>query len=474
MTNLFISGQWKKGGGAIQTSERFAQFPSSWPEASPTEIEEALSFAQTSQWHQTSFEMRIAIATKFQTLLMQHKQELAHILRQEIGKPLWESLQEVESAIQKVPTSISSYQQRLLPCEWSRKDASGSTHYRPHGISTVIGPFNLPLHLPNGHILPALLTGNTILFKPSELAPKISQRYVELWSEAGLPKEALQLLQGGKNVAEAIIHDKCVRAIFFTGSYAAGQSILAASQPFPFRLVALEMGGNNPIIISPSGQTPEMVSATIASAFITTGQRCTCARRLLLIEPINDAFLEQLISRAAHLSCGIPKDSFEPFMGPLIHPEAANRVEKQILHIAGDPLLPFNRPDLSVITPAIIEVNTFPDEEIFGPLLLIKRVKSLDEAIEIANLSAYGLSAALFSQQEQEWRQFSQSIQAGVISWNAPTTGASGKAPFGGIGKSGNFHPAGFFAIDSSVYPVASTITPFGTASTIVPQEFFL
>lgn len=483
MKNLFIAGEWLSGDGELEQSERFLQqshgTPTLWRGTSNKQLKTAIDFAERSDWSTCLFDTRVGIIKTFQLLLQKHKEELANLLRQEIGKPLWESKQEVESTIQKIEHTLNSYSQRLPPCEWQRQDLTGAyihgmTTYRPHGISAVIGPFNLPLHLPNGQILPALLAGNSILFKPSEYAPKISKRYVELLSQSGLPAGALQLLQGGKTVAEAICQDERVRAIFFTGSYQAGQAIAATSTSFPFRLVALEMGGNNPMIITPSGQRPETIPAIIASTFITAGQRCTCARRMILVEPVNQSFLHELVSRARRLTVGIPKETFDPFMGPLIRPEAVDKVERQINSIPTSALLPLTRPDKALLTPAILEVTNFPDEEIFGPVLLVKRVSSLEEAIQVANQSEYGLSAALFSQHAAEWHQFSRKIQAGVIAWNSPTTGASGKAPFGGIGKSGNFHPVGWFAIDSCVYPVASTISPFGTVPSVLPKEFYI
>ncbi len=203
--------------------------------------------------------------------------------------------------------------------------------YRPLGVAVVLGPYNFPLHLPGSHLVPTLLAGNAAIFKPSEFAPGTGACMAELWHAAGVPTDVLQIIHGDARVAQAAIDHSAIRGVLFTGSVQAGLAIHQRLAGRPEVLLALEMGGNNPLIAWPtaSWDVEAAVDVVLVSAFITAGQRCSCARRLIVVEQSTEAadcFLERLIKRASTLSVGLPGDQPEPFIGPLVSARAANQV----------------------------------------------------------------------------------------------------------------------------------------------------
>jgi succinylglutamic semialdehyde dehydrogenase len=326
-----------------------------------------------------------------------------------------------------------------------------------------LGPYNFPGHLPNGHIVPALLAGNTIVFKPSEYTPYVAELTCALWQEAGVPAGVINLLQGDKEVAQYIVDEQDVKGIFFTGSAQAGRAIQERSFPFFDRIVALEMGGNNPLIVHSFSDVQAAVFTTIQSAFLTTGQRCTALRRLIVIQnEQNKQFVDLLLKTCPKLTRGHYTEEPEPYMGPLISEQAAKR-----LHMACKALEQKGAKRLTAeqyqegsafFPPTILEVTNIQreDEELFGPVIQLIYVQDLREAFRIANDTSYGLSSGILSTDKSAYEEMLQTVQAGVINWNTPLTGASSLAPFGGLKKSGNFRPSAFYAADYTAYPVAS------------------
>lgn len=431
------------------------------------ELDQAVTAAREAleAWSSRSLDDRVALARAYAERLKAHRQELAEAISREMGKPLWESLGEVDSMIGKVPISIQAQHERRSEQKLDFPDATGMTRYKPHGVAAVFGPFNFPGHLPNGHIVPALLAGNTIVFKPSEMTPGVGQRMVELWREAGLPQHVLNLVQGGRDLGEALAAHAGIDALFFTGSCAAGVSLSQAWAKQPGKVLALEMGGNNPLVVWEAANVDAAAYLTIQSAFITSGQRCSCARRLIIPTGADG---QRLIDRLTAMMKGIRVGAFtdrpEPFMGPLISPGAAERLllaQEGLAQRGGVSILSMRRLERSaaMLSPGLMDVTNVPnrpDEEYFGPFLQVIRVKDFDAAIAEANNTAFGLCAALLSDSRGLYETFFKHIRAGVVNWNRPTTGASSKLPFGGIGQSGNHRPSGAWAADYCSYPVAS------------------
>lgn len=403
------------------------------------------------EWARLTIFERIAYLKSFEKILEQSKELIAHTIALETGKPLWDARNEVQAMINKIDISINAYEVR---CPTTR-----NTRHKPHGVVAVYGPFNFPGHLPNGHIIPALLAGNTVIFKPSEHTPLTAERMMDCWRQVNLPEGVIQVLQGGLETGK-LLSQAPIDGLLFTGSSKAGLSLRREFADHPEKILALEMGGNNPLIASNVKDHEAACWLIILSAYLTSGQRCTCARRLIVIEPL----LETLTQMISKITVGAFNTNPEPFMGPLINVDAAQKVKQQYYHLiklGATPLIPL-KIERAFVYPTLVDVTgiTPPDEEIFGPVLQVTRVANLDEAIEVANQTEYGLVAGLLSDSEEDYREFYHRIRAGVINWNTQTTGASSQAPFGGIGKSGNFRPSAFYAADYCSYPVASMESP--------------
>lgn len=404
-------------------------------------------------WSSRPFEERRDILFRFWEQVASRRREIEEQISQENGKPLWESKGEIDAIESKITHSIESYFERA-----GRVERGGGliTRHRPHGIVAVFSPFNFPAHLPSSHMIPALLAGNCVLLKPSEQTPATARLLIECWHEAGLTNGEVALLEGGADMGRAIAAHRELDGLLFTGSAKTGHLIAQQLASHPEKLLALEMGGNSPIVVTFVEELLAAAYCIIQSAFITSGQRCTCARRLILLRSdANRELLSMVIEMARSLKVGPYTDVPEPFMGPLISEEAADRVIDYQERLQGTSLLTAKKSG-AFVSPGMIELETTFDEECFGPLLQVIWVDTLEEAIYEANATQYGLAAALLSDHQLEWERFVETVRAGVINWNRATTGASGAAPFGGLGKSGNLRPTAYYAADQVAHPVAS------------------
>ena len=415
-------------------------------------------------WANLPFEKRAAHLKQFRDLLKQKQDLMAETISIETGKPLWESSAEVAAMINKVDISMESYELRCADLRHQQGSLLSLTRHKPHGVVAVLGPYNFPGHLPNGHIVPALLAGNTAIFKPSELTPFTGELMVKIWHECGLPPGVLNLVQGGAETGKMLSSHHQLDGLFFTGSWPTGKSLLEQFSNHPEKILALEMGGNNPLVFNDVKNLDAAAYFTLQSAYITTGQRCTCARRLIIVEGENsDQFIETLFEQIKGITIGPYKQKPQPYMGPLISEKAAQKLlnaQQNLIELGGVPLhsMQLLKPGTGFINPGLIDVTGIqcPDEEYFGPFLQIMRVPSLEAAIREANNTTYGLAAGIFSDKQEIYQQFYRQIKAGIVNWNTQLTGASSSAPFGGIGRSGNFRPSAFYAADYCSYPVAS------------------
>ena len=468
-TKLQIDGQWISGDGESFQSTCPVDESVVWEgnAATDSQIDEAFAAARRAfgpWWDKTSSE-RIEIAERFRDIVRESADELALLISRETGKPLWETKTEAGAVAAKVDLSIDAFRTRRDTTSFELSGMQAVTRYKPHGVCAVLGPFNFPAHLPNGHIVPALITGNTVVFKPSEVTPGVGAWMVEKWSQAGLPDGVLNLIQGSRPAGEAIAGHAELDGMFFTGSNNAGKSLHEKFGAHPQKILALEMGGNNPLIVHQADDLDAAAYLTVLSAFYTSGQRCTCARRLILPDnKESDRFLETLVEMISRVSYGFFDDDPQPFMGTVIsQPMGRRMVEAQakLVDQGGKSIveLQSHRDCDALVSPGLIDVTEMSDrsdEELFGPLLNVIRVKDFDAAIQEANNTAYGLSAGLLSSNEDCYKQFIHQIRAGIVNWNRQTTGASGKLPFGGSGMSGNHRPSAYFAVDYCSFPVAS------------------
>nr|A4XWE7.1 RecName: Full=N-succinylglutamate 5-semialdehyde dehydrogenase; AltName: Full=Succinylglutamic semialdehyde dehydrogenase; Short=SGSD [Pseudomonas mendocina ymp] len=469
MSTHYIAGQWRPGQGApLQSLDPVSQAVV-WQGqgASAAQVDEAVNAARGafSLWAAHSLDGRIAVLERFAAALKSHADELARAIGEETGKPLWEAATEVTSMVNKVAISIQSYRERTGEKSGPLADATAVLRHKPHGVVAVFGPYNFPGHLPNGHIVPALLAGNCVLFKPSELTPKVAELTVKCWIEAGLPAGVLNLLQGGRETGVALAGHPGIDGLFFTGSSRTGNLLHAQFAGRPDKILALEMGGNNPLIVDQVADIDAAVYTIVQSAFISAGQRCTCARRLLVPQgQWGDALLARLVQVAGQLKVGRFDEQPAPFMGSVISLQAAAQLmqaQADLLAKGATALLAMTQPqaDAALLTPGILDVTAVserPDEEFFGPLLQVIRYSDFDGAIAEANTTAFGLAAGLLSDSKARYEQFWLHSRAGIVNWNKQLTGAASTAPFGGIGASGNHRASAYYAADYCAYPVAS------------------
>jgi len=464
-----INGQWLSGTGPSFSSVNPSNGDVIWQGAgaSAEQVDNAIKAARTAFYSWSDLEpiARIEIFNKFAQLLKDNSETMATVIAKETGKPIWETRTEVGAMAGKIAISVKAHEERTGTTENPMPGAKAFIRHKPHGVVAVFGPYNFPGHLPNGHIVPALLAGNTVVFKPSELTPMVAEYTLQLWQQAGLPDGVINMVQGELETGKALASHNDIDGLFFTGSSNTGHILHKQFAGHPGKILALEMGGNNPLIIKDVEDINSAVHDILQSAFVTSGQRCTCSRRLFIEKSVNgDAILAKLIEATKNILVG---DSFaepQPFMGAMISEAAALgmvKAQAEILAIGGESLVELKhlKTGTGFVSPGIIDVTnaqSLPDEEHFGPLLKVYRYTDFDAAITEGNNTSFGLSAGLLADEQADYDHFFKRIRAGIVNWNKPITGASSAAPFGGIGASGNHRASAFYAADYCAYPVAS------------------
>ena len=466
---IFIGGNWRDGQGGAFAS----QDPSKGVDifnanaATAQDVDNAVRAAREAQrnWALTSLAERVAVMEAYRDIIKRDAEKLARLISRTTGKPLWETKTEAAAVAGKVDISIRAYEERTGEKETATGATRGVLRHKPHGVLAVLGPFNFPAHLPNGHIVPALIAGNAVVFKPSELAPGPGAFLVQAMEEAGVPAGVVNLLQGARETGEALAGHDDIDGLLFTGGERTGAALHRAFADKPEKILALELGGNNPLIWWDTDDVDAAAFAVVQSAFLTSGQRCTCARRLILpTGEAGDRAVAALTELTGKLIMDEPFADPQPFHGPVISPHAATglvRAFDQRIEMGGKVVTPLRLAEegSAFVSPGILDMTAaenVPDEEHFGPMLQVWRVGDFDSAIDLANATKFGLSAGLLSDDKEKWDKFLALSRAGVVNWNRQTTGASGAAPFGGMGHSGNHRPSAYYAADYCAYPVAS------------------
>ena len=416
-------------------------------------------------WAAQPLSTRMELVRRFANEVRKEAATLARTIAREVGKPLWEANAEVEGVIARVEISIRAYAERTSQRKLdSALQGTMAVRHKPHGVLVVLGPFNYPAHLPNSHIVPALIAGNVVIFKPSEKAPASGELLARCFNRAGIPADVIQFAPGGPEEGQAFVAHDGIDGVLFTGSAHAGIEINRKLAARPDKIVALEMGGNNPIVVWDTPKITDAAAIIVQSAFATTGQRCTAARRLIVKSSLYDAVVGEVKAVADRIIFGAPFDEPAPFMGPVIDNAAADGLTESFLYLlshGGRAIKHLMRPDdsLPFLSPAIIDttgVKERPDVELFGPILQVVRVDDFDEAIDEAGNTRFGLAASLVGGSPQDYNRFWANVRAGIVNWNRPTIGPSHAAPMGGIGLSGNHRPTGYYAADYCAYPVTS------------------
>jgi succinylglutamic semialdehyde dehydrogenase len=427
--------------------------------------EVAAARAAFPEWAAHSLSYRSEALRRFANIVRKKEKEFATLISRETGKPFWETQTEVAAVINKVEISITAHAERTP--KRTIEAAMGSkvsVRHKPHGVLAVLGPYNFPAHLPNGHIVPALLAGNAVVFKPSEKTPASGEFLVQCYRDAGIPEGVIRLLQGGPDEGRALAGQPDIDGLLFTGSARAGQALHKQFAETPQKILALELGGNNPLVVWHPKDIEAAAAIAVQSAYLSAGQRCTCARRLIVEDGQEQPLIEAITRMMDRIIVDEPFADPEPFMGPVIDDDAAHHLQEQWMELmmkGGKPIRRLERPydDRPYLTPALIDVTHArdrPDEELFGPVLQVIRVKDFDAAIAEANNTRFGLAASLIGGTPEQYEKFWAHVRAGVINWNKPTNGAPSTAPFGGVGLSGNHRPSAFYAADYCAYPVTS------------------
>ncbi len=466
---VFIGGKWIDGDGSWFDKTDPATGDVSWEgaAATPAQVAEAVERAHVAQtdWARRPQHDRTRILEMYADELAARADAIAEAISRDMGKALWDARAEAGAMKGKIAISITAQNERAGTKMSEAPFGSNHLTHRPHGVMAVLGPFNFPGHLPNGHIVPALLAGNACVFKPSELAPSVAAILVEAFMAAGLPADVLQVVHGGREVGAALIAAD-IDGLLFTGSAKTGLFFHKHFAGRPEVMLALELGGNNPLIIWDPAHIQAASDIAVQSAFLTTGQRCSCARRVIIPSgDWGDTVVESIVAKTKGLTIGAWTED-EAFMGPLVSEQAAqNALDFQMMlsKAGGKTLRRLKRLERGggFVTAGVIDVTDahhIPDEELFGPLMQIIRVDTFDEAIKRANDTRFGLSGGLVSDNDALWLQAHREMRAGILNRNRPTAGASGAMPFGGPGLSGNFRPGAYYAADYCAWPQASQV----------------
>lgn len=441
-------------------------------------VDEACAAAKKAYpaWARLSMDERKNYLMRLKEIFDSHAPQMAEVISRDTGKPTWEALTEAKALSAKIDITLGQ-SLKLIADERvpnALPQVEGVIRYRSRGVMAVLGPFNFPAHLPNGHIIPALISGNTVVFKPSEQTPAVGQFMAEMYEKAQFPPGVFNVVQGAGEAGGRLAANEHVDGILFTGSYDVGLKIKQETLNQYWKILALEMGGKNATVVWEDADMDKAVYETLVGAYMTAGQRCSCTSRVIVHPKLAEEFTEKFYQAAKKLSIGHWQE--DVFMGPLINAAA---VEKYIRfqEIANrencESLMRGKALDLKnkghYVTPSIHLVKKFDPQsvyqksEIFGPNVAIYQSSDFDETLDIVNSTGYGLVMALFSKNKSLYDEALLRARVGLLNWNRTTNGSSSRLPFGGMGKSGNDRPSAHFAINYCTVPLASLEdhTPF-------------
>ena len=442
----------------------FNDFIFSWNEEPKLDIDSICLAGKKAQqkWSQVSLSQRLQKLKQLKPIIKKNIKPWGELIAKETGKPLWESEGEVKALLSKIDFTLSESVKRietqLIP------KAQGQIRFKSRGLCLVIGPFNFPLHLAFGQILPALLAGNAVLFKPSEKTPASAQALSLAFDEIGLEPCLYQMIQGGAKLSSQLCKNPLVDAIFFTGSFTTGQKIKEALIKEPSKFLALEMGGYNSAVIWKDADLDLAVQESLKACFWTSGQRCSSCSQIFLHPKIASSFIKKFVKRTQEIQ--IDHWSKNPWMGSLIDEIALKRFfkfQKQIQKEKGQVLLEGQRLFKNkgwYVSPGIYKMPLHKKsqiglEETFTPQVVLYESSKLEDILEGIHRSGFGLALSIFSKDKKVKQEIALQAKVGLVYYNLGSVGASSHLPFGGCGKSGNDRPAGAFTIDSCVIPVA-------------------
>jgi aldehyde dehydrogenase (NAD+) len=462
----FINGSWAdaRSGDTFDnrnpadSDDLIGSFPDSG-EADVKAAAEAAAEAYKS-WRLVPAPKRGDILRRAGDLLNERKEELARAMTREMGKPVFETKGDVQEAIDTAYYAATEARRLFgynAPSEMPNKQ--NMSFRMPIGVCGIITAWNFPMAVPSWKIFPALICGNTIVYKPSEDAPHSGNLMAEILQEAGLPDGVFNVVHGGAEAGSAIVEHPAVRVIGFTGSTEVGAQIASRAGALN-KKVSLEMGGKNAQIVMPDADMELALEGVLWGAFGTTGQRCTATSRLILHEAIYDDFINTLITRASKLRIGPGLES-DTEMGPVINEKQLESIEAYVKigredgatcvlggdRVSEDQKLANGNFFLPTIFIDVTRNMRIAREEIFGPVLSVIKVKDLSEAIDVLNDTPYGLSSSLYTSNVNDAFRAIRDIEAGITYINVPTIGAEAHMPFGGVKGTGNGHREGGWTV---------------------------
>ena len=463
----YIAGEWvaaESGDTFESTSPANGETLGTFPKSSAADVDRAVQAAKEAyeDWRLTPAPKRGEILFRFGQLLAEQKEDLAQLMTREMGKVLPEARGDVQEAVD-MAYYMGGEGRRLFgqttPSEL--RDKFNMSVRQPIGVVGVITPWNFPIAIPSWKILPALVCGNTVVFKPATDTPALGERFVELLDEAGVPPGVVNVVHGGGGeVGEAIVEHPDVPVISLTGSRETGVAVTKTGAD-RLKHIHLELGGKNAIIVLDDADLDLAVEGIIWSAFGTSGQRCTAASRVIAQEQVYDALVSRLVSEAERLRLGVGWEE-DTDVGPVINRAALEKIHSytEIGRQEGAELLTggeiasgnglsngyFYRP---TVFGAVDPQMRIAQEEIFGPTTAVIKVHDVDEAIEVSNGIKYGLSSSIFTRDVNKAFRAMRDLKAGITYINAGTIGAEVHLPFGGVKDTGNGHrEAGQAALD--------------------------
>lgn len=424
-------------------------------------------------WTRLTLDERKNYLLRLKGIFDAHVDQMAQIIARDTGKALWDALTEAKNLGNKIDITLSNSLKLIDETHIPNAlpGVEGVVRHKGRGVMAVLGPFNFPAHLPNGHIIPALIAGNTVVFKPSEQTPAVGQFMAQLIEKAELPPGVFNLVQGDGESGRRLAANENVDGVLFTGSYEVGLKIKQETMTHYWKILALEMGGKNATVVWDDADMDKAIYETLIGAYLSTGQRCSGTSRIILHDKIADEFTERFYQAAKKLTIGHWSEN--PFMGSLINAAAVEKYIRfqEIANREGcESMMRGKALDLKhkgyYVTPSIHLVNKFDPNsvyqksEIFGPNVAIYRSSDFDETLNMVNSTGYGLVMALFSKDKALYEESLLKARVGLLNWNRTTNGASSRLPFGGMGKSGNDRPSADYAIQYCTVPVASLEDP--------------
>ncbi len=438
-------------------------------------VEQAIAAAKKAYlpWAKLSLEERKKYCLRLKELFVAHEAEMAEAIARDTGKALWDATSEAKALSAKIDVTLNEslklVQEEHIPN--ALPQVEGVIRFKSRGVMAVIGPFNFPAHLPNGHIIPGLVTGNTIVYKPSEQTPYVGQLYAQIFEKAQFPAGVFNMIHGEAETGRRLVAHEAIDGILFTGSYEVGLKIKQETLNHYWKILALEMGGKNTTVVWDDADMDKAIYETIVGAYMSTGQRCSGTSRVILHDKIADEFTDRFYKTAKKLTIG--HWAKNPFMGPLINGAAVEkyiRFQEMANRENCENLMRGKSLDLEnkghYVTPSIHLVKSFDKNsvyqktEIFGPNVAIYRSSDFENTMEMVNSTGYGLAMALFTKNKELYNEAILKARVGLLNWNRTTNGASSRLPFGGMGKSGNDRPSAHFAVQYTTVPLASLEDP--------------